>query len=291
VIEKEIDNEQHFRERPPKTKFLSETEKAFQRLIFHDKATRPYVAMYCYALLDRLRVRRHPFLEDLKREIQRLPPENRKSFQIPTADQEEALLQALSAKVREQHSRFHEVFGEHLPNQLRRITCFLLADGARDTQSSNILWNAGMAIRLTFERLWDNPVRFHPDPVNGQRTAEITATMLMPHIMEASTFLRALEPARKPGRNKGCEKPKHSGRKSVEDETLLKAYLWKQKIGNYKPVPWWVSFGREIAHKIPNDPKGREAFRTKMNQWALKGATILSTARFKKVGGLKPTSL
>lgn len=282
MIEKEIDKGEHFRERSPKTKFLSKTEKAFQRLIFQDKATTPYVARYCYALLDRLGVRRHPFLEDLKREIQRLPPRSRISLPIPTADQEEALLQTLSAKVRERHSRFQEVYGEHLPNQLRRITCFLLADGARDIQSSNILWNAGMAIRLTFERLWDNPVRFSPDPMNGQRTAEITTTTPIPHTLEAATFLRALKPARKPGRNKGCEKPKHSGRKSVEDETLLKAYLWKQAKGNYKPIPWWVSFGREIGHMIPNDPKGREAFRKKMNQWALKGATIYRQRALKK---------
>jgi len=244
-------------------------------IVFDDEATRPYVSRYFYALLDKLGVHRHSFQEILKRNIQNLPPQNRKSLVIPTADQEEALLQTLSAKVIEKHSRFYEVFGEALPVQLRRIACFFLAETARNTESQTMLINAGKAIPLGWERAWDNPIRFLTNPTTGERTlGDIQARTPQRLIMDAQALLRVVEPGLKRGRKKGCEKPKNSGREKPPDEILLKAYIAKQKYGKNKTIPWWQRFAKDIGERIPDDPKGREAARKRYEDWALRGKKI-----------------
>ncbi len=85
---------------------------------------------------------------------------------------------------------------------------------------------------------------------------------------------RDLDPARPTGRPKGLPKPKNSGKAPIDKEIALAAYKAKQAAPEYQSPPWWQRFGKQKGLIVPSEPKAREAFRKKMESWAITGARL-----------------
>lgn len=255
--------------------FLTKSAKAYLE-IQADETVRPYLSLYYHALLLSLGIRNHRFQIILQRKIASLPARKRKSIVVPRGDQEPDFLDAFANCVRQRFPRIDAVFADDLPRQLRRLTCFYLSEAEEDPDIKEKLHVSGLSIPLVVERQWDNPIRFDTDPKNGAPVlSEITARTPFKLIMDAQAFLRALEPLRQSGRQKGITKPSRSGRKpSGTPEQYVEAHKAEHRAQKYQSPPWWLTFARNNNIPFEDNEKGRDALRTKMREWSLKGKAI-----------------
>jgi hypothetical protein len=70
-------------------------------------------------------------------------------------------------------------------------------------------------------------------------------------------------------------KPASSGRKSsVGQDVCKEAWEAKQQPKKNKSIPWWITFAHKKDIPIPEDRKGKDALRKKLEEWALKGKSL-----------------
>jgi hypothetical protein len=201
------------------------------------------------------------------------------------AEWEQVVVECLVQQVRKKIPEMYADIGEGIRNQLRLAACKYLQDMTDDeTYRAKLKSYACASIRYSFERIPGNPIEIDYDDATGQLNGRNCQLASVKQILEFKSVPGMFRERKPTGRQRGSEKPAHSGRKPVDEQLCIEAWEAKQTTPKYNSNPWWMKFARKKNISIPNDAKGRDAVRKRMAEWAMKGRTL----SLKKVGGLKP---
>ena len=188
---------------------------------------------------------------------------------------ESILLTSLSAQIKQRIPELSQVFDQDLPNLLRFYGFMRLEDSAPSSNyKANLREYMCKHIPISFLRLPANPLKIDRDPSTGKIDLQDVHLASSNHLLEIVALQRMYQPILPEGRPKGIAKPKRSGRPSIPEMDALAAYKAKRSAKKNQSPPWWLHFARSRSCEIPTNPKKLDAFRKKMEDWAIKGKNI-----------------